>query len=191
MATVDEPAVSPRWRKPTITGERILMRPMLAEDAAAMWEMAQDPEGLDLTGTPPGTLTWERTQEWCASRATVDHRLDLAIVELATGEWAGEVVLNEYDPTEESANFRIALRGPAWYGRGLGGEATRLMVRHGFEAVGLRRITLDVLARNPRAIRAYEQAGFRRIAERDDDGERWVDMEITPADLRPAPPAGR
>ena len=90
-----------------------------------------------------------------------DDRLDLAIVDRATGEYAGEVVLNEHDAAADSANFRIGLRGPAYYGRGLGSEATRLVVDHGLRTMGLRRITLGVLARNPRARRAYEKAGFR------------------------------
>jgi len=103
----------------------------------------------------------------------------LAIVENATGEFAGEAVLNEYLADVETANFRIALRGPAWYGRGLGTEATRLIVDHGLNTVGLHRITLEVLARNQRAVRAYEKAGFRRTGEILEHGQAWTQMEIT------------
>ena len=167
-----------RWDKPTIEGALVLLRPLAADDADAVWEMVNDPEGNDLTATT-AEFEHEQIAAWCASRATADERLDLAIVERATGTFAGEVVLNEFDASANSANFRISLRGPAWYGRGLGGEATQLIVRHGLEVVGLDRITLTVLARNPRAQRAYRTAGFVVTDEFEEDGEAWVEMAIT------------
>ena len=161
-----------------LAGELVSLRPVTIDDAAAMWEMVDDPEGNDLTDTT-ATFTFEQIRDWCATRQDREERLDLAIVENATGAFAGEVVLNEYDAASDAANFRIALRGPAWYGRGLGTEATRLIVDHGLHTIGLSRITLGVLARNPRAIRTYEKAGFRRTTETVEDGQAWVQMEIT------------
>lgn len=176
--------VAGRWRKPTIVGERVLLRPVRAADADAMWESVHDPEGNDLTATT-ATFTREQVETWCATRASQDERLDLAVVEAATGEYAGEVVLNGHDPEADSANFRIALRGPSFYGRGLGTEATRLVVDHALRTMGLRRLTLGVLARNPRAIRTYEKAGFRQVARHVEDGEDWVDMAIDASCLAP------
>lgn len=179
-------ASSSRWAKPTLVGDLVTLRPVSVDDAEAMWEMVNDPEGIDLTATI-ATFTFEQIRNWCSTRNVQDERVDLAIVDNATGEYAGEAVLNEYDPQHESANFRIALRGPVWYGRGLGTEAARLIVAHGLGSIGLRRVTLTVLARNPRAIRAYEKAGFRRTGESDEDDTRWVHMEITPsADADPS-----
>lgn len=166
-----------RWNKPTIVGRLVTLRPLDAGDVDALWEAVQDPESLDLTATTT-SFTYEQIAEWCATRAAAPNRIDLAIVEQATGLWAGEVVLNEFDPSTDSANFRIALRGPAWFGRGLGGEATQLIVQHGLQHVGLRRITLEVLARNARAIRAYERAGFAATETYDDANEQWIRMEV-------------
>ena len=166
-----------RWAKPTLTGDRVTLRPMGADDADMVWEMVHDPEGNDLTATA-AEFTREQIDQWCATRGTAPDRLDLVVIERATGVAAGEVVLNEYDPATETCNFRIALRGPAWYGRGLGGEATRLIIAHGLRTIGLREITLSVLRRNPRARRAYERAGFVVTNEWHEDGEDWVGMAI-------------
>jgi RimJ/RimL family protein N-acetyltransferase len=167
-----------RWKKPTLQGDIVTLRPMVVTDADAMWEATNDPEGRQLTHTT-ATFTPAQIRDWCASRGEQDERLDLTVVENSTGEIAGEAVLNEYDPEHDSANFRISLRGPAWYGRGLGTEATRLIVDHSLHSIGLRRITPSVLAHNPRAQRAYEKAGFRVTGvEHDDDGEDWVLMAI-------------
>jgi len=77
-----------------------------------------------------------------------------------TRECVGEAVLNQWDPGNESCNFRIFI-GPHGRDRGLGTEATRLLIGHGFERLGLHRISLEVYAFNPRARRAYEKVGFR------------------------------
>lgn len=166
------------WAKPLIRGALVTLRPYSPGDVDAVWEMIHDPEGNDLTGTT-ATFTREQIEEWVASRPAAPERLDLAIVENATGEFAGEAVLNEFDSARRSANFRIALRGPGWYGRGLGGEATALIARHAFEVVGLELLTLEVRADNPRAIRAYEKSGFTETGRSEDEGFTWVDMEIS------------
>ena len=169
--------VDPRWAKPTIVGEQVTIRPFLDSDFDAIWEMIQDPEGNDLTATDE-TFDSGQIKEWYRTRNDQDGRLDLAIVENATGEWAGEVVLNEYDADAASCSFRISLRGPGWFGRGLGTEATDLIVNHGFREVGLRFVTLEVLARNPRAFRAYEKNGFRETRRFAEDGEDWIEMRL-------------
>ena len=178
-------AASTRWSKPTLVGQLVTLRPLTGGDADAVWEMIHDPEGNDLTDTT-ATFTYEQIAEWCATRADQDERLDLAIVENATGEFAGEAVLNDYDADRDEVNFRISLRGPAWYGRGLGTEATRLIIDHGLHAIDLRRITLGVLARNPRARRAYEKAGFHVTHEGEEDGNDWIYMAID-RDATPVP----
>lgn len=171
------------WAKPVLPGVLVTLRPYSGADGDGAWEMVQDPEGQDLTGTT-ATFTREQIQEWVESRGTAPERLDLAVVENATGEYAGEAVLNEFDSGRRSANFRIALRGPAWYGRGLGGEATMLMARHAFESIGLESMVLEVRADNVRAIRAYEKAGFVETGRSEDEGATWVDMELAAADWR-------
>lgn len=176
--------MSARWRNPTLVGDRVTLRPIVAGDAVAMWEQVNHPEGLDLTATT-ARFTREQIAAWCAGRAEQDERLDLAIVEHASGAWASEAVLNEYDDERNSANLRISLRGPDWYGRGLGTEATRLLVDHGLCAVGLDRITLEVLARNSRARRAYEKLGFREVGRHTEDGEEWFEMAVARSHLSP------
>ncbi len=166
-----------RWAKPTLVGELVTLRPFLAEDVDGAWEMLHDPLSNDLTATK-ASFTRAQIDTWYATRNDEDDRLDLAIEENATGEFVGEAVLNEYDAAHESANFRVVLRGPDWFGRGLGGEATRLIVRHGLDTIGLREITLGVLARNPRARSAYERAGFIATKEYEEDGEVWIEMRI-------------
>lgn len=153
--------------KPVLTGEKVTLRPFTAADAEVMARIFIDPEVLKLTGSAVSTDAIDqadpslddRTQEWYATRAEVDGRLDLAIIDTASGALVGEVVLNEYDSNAASVNFRI-LVGPDGRGKGLGTEATRLILGYGFETIGLHRIGLDVFAFNPRAQHVYSKVGF-------------------------------
>lgn len=140
--------------------------------------MVNDPVGNDLTATTE-QFNFDKIQNWYRTRDDHDDRIDLAIVELATGEFAGEVVLNEHDPATGTCSFRISLRGRGWYGRGLGTEATELIANYGFTQLGLNRVLLDVLARNPRARRTYEKVGFTIVSQTDEDGETWIHMAMT------------
>lgn len=92
----------------------------------------------------------------------------------------GEAVLNQYDPGNRSCNFRI-LVGPTGQGRGLGTEATRMLVGYGFEELLLHRISLEVYDFNPRARRAYEKVGFREegtLRESLRYEDRWIDATV-------------
>jgi RimJ/RimL family protein N-acetyltransferase len=175
--------------KPTLTGDKVVLRPFdLGQDAAALREMLCDPEGIKLTGSghdPGEPSAWDdnaetRFLDWYGSRNAQADRLDLAVVDQASGRCAGEVVLNEWDHGNRSCNFRTML-GPGGRDRGLGTEAVRLIVGYGFERLGLHRIELEVYAFNPRARRVYEKAGFvvegvRRDALRWADD--WVDATV-------------
>lgn len=175
--------------KPTLTGERVILRPVSEDDVAGLMDLLADPEGNRLTGTH-AEFTEEQARRWYASRGEQDDRLDLAIVERASGEYAGEVVLNDLDRDNRSIGFRIGLRA-AFQGRGLGSEATRLILGYAFDVLGLHRVALEVYAFNPRARHVYERAGFVVEGTRRDallwDGE-WVDaieMAMLSTDPRP------
>lgn len=153
----------PNFReKPVLAGESVVLRPVIADDAVDMLEVLADGDVLRLTGSH-GTLSpddLEPMRQWYGSRAEHEDRLDLAVVDRATGQYVGEVVLNELDVNNNSCSFRIAL-GTRGQNRGFGTEATRLVLRYAFERVGLHRISLEVYSFNPRARRVYEKVGFR------------------------------
>ncbi|KPC66555.1 GNAT family N-acetyltransferase [Streptomyces chattanoogensis] len=146
--------------KPTLDGELVVLRPVTVDDVSALMPMFRDAEVARLTGSHgEGAPDEAQLRAWYGSRAGQDDRLDLAVVERATGDVVGEAVLNEWDPGNESCSFRISFV-PGAHGRGLGTEATRLIVGYGFEKLALHRISLEVYAFNPRARRVYEKVGF-------------------------------
>ncbi|KYK09463.1 N-acetyltransferase [Streptomyces sp. WAC04189] len=163
--------------KPVLTGERTVLRPFTEADAARMGEIVGDPEVRRFTGSPGHELTPELLRSWYGSRSAQPDRLDLAVTDPADGEVLGEVVLHAWVPEERSCTFRTLI-GARGRGRGIGTEATRLIVGYAFEELGLHRVQLDAYAFNDRALRVYEKVGFvregvRREVERRDGV--WVD----------------
>lgn len=169
--------------KPVLTGDRTVLRPFTETDAAVMREIIEDPEVVRFTGESDGEFTLERLRSWYGSRSEQPDRLDLAVTDRATGELVGEVVLYEWDANARSCTFRTLI-GPRGRGRGLGTEATRLIVGHGFEQLGLHRVQLEAYGHNHRALRVYEKVGFvvegvRREADlRDGQWVDWVMMAV-------------
>jgi RimJ/RimL family protein N-acetyltransferase len=166
--------------KPVLTGEKTVLRPVTEKDADAIWEIIQDPEVIRFTFAPSAELNLEGVRFLYGARATAPDRLDLAVTDPDTGELLGEVVLNAWDPAARSCNFRTLI-GPRGRDRGIGTEATRLIVAYGFERLGLHRIELEVYGDNHRARRVYEKVGFvvegvRREAR--SRGGEWVDEVV-------------
>ncbi|TQJ53214.1 RimJ/RimL family protein N-acetyltransferase [Streptomyces sp. SLBN-115] len=163
--------------KPLLSGPKTVLRPFTEADADTMWEIIGDPEVVRFTFPPNSDLTRERVRSWYGSRTEQPDRLDLAVTVRDTGELVGEVVLHEWDPDARSCTFRTLL-GARGRDRGLGTEATRLIVGHGFEQLGLHRVQLELYGDNERARRVYEKVGFvvegvrREAALRDGV---WVD----------------
>jgi RimJ/RimL family protein N-acetyltransferase len=174
--------------KPTLTGERVTLRPVGPEHTDGLFELVSDPEVGRLTGSH-GEIDPEATRHWYATRGEHADRLDLAI--MAGDEYVGEIVLNELDRHNLACNLRIALIGPRAFGKGFGSEAIELVLDHAFATTPLHRIRLDVYAFNERARHVYKKVGFvEEGVERDAllwDGE-WHDAVLMSV-LRPEWPA--
>lgn len=145
-----------------IQGQGLYLRPYTLHDAQAVLAGANEPVGRKLTGTQV-IFTLEQVIAYIEnSQAGVDDSRAGFVICLPDGTVTGEVVINQIDPDNRSANIRIALFDEQYFGKGLGSEALRLMLNYGFETLKLHRISLGVYTFNPRAIHVYEKLGFRR-----------------------------
>ena len=142
------------------------LRPICAEDAQAYWEQGfgADPEVDRLTGSR-SDFTRDEVLAYFHRCLEADDRADFLITG-PDGRILGESVVNEIDWETRCGNFRIALFRSDSCGKGIGSWAVRMTRDYAFEALGLHRLELDVFSFNPRAIRAYETAGFRREGAR-------------------------
>ncbi|MCM3744868.1 GNAT family N-acetyltransferase [Sporosarcina luteola] len=169
--------------KPLIEGEKVILRPFKEEDFPFIEDCLQDPEVLKLTGSTT-EIDWDFTRNWYETRNEQTDRLDLAVVDSSQGIFVGEAVVNLYDEKNHSMNFRILI-GPRGRNRGLGTEATQLIIDYIFRTTTLNELTLSVFDFNPRAKHVYEKLGFVQVSVDKKDLEfegEWIDsinMKLT------------
>jgi RimJ/RimL family protein N-acetyltransferase len=82
-------------------------------------------------------------------------------IENAEGQLVGHATLWGAALPTRIAKYAIMV-GPEFAGRGLGTDATRVMLRYAFHELGAHKVELETWAYNSRAERAYEKAGFVR-----------------------------
>ena len=82
-----------------------------------------------------------------------------SVVELDTGELAGEALLWAIDLHNRTAHLGLSLR-PAYRGRGLGTDVVAALCDYGFACRGLHRLQVDTLASNTAMIGAASRNGF-------------------------------
>ncbi len=79
---------------------------------------------------------------------------------LADDQCIGMVDLSGFDWVVGNACIGIGIGERDFWGKGYGTDAMRVIVRYGFEALNLRRLTLTVFDFNQRAQASYKKAGF-------------------------------
>ncbi len=88
-----------------------------------------------------------------------DDNAWFSVEELAGGELAGEASLWGIDLHNRTAHLGVSLR-PAFRGRGLGVDVTRVLCHYGFSVRSLHRLQVETRADNTAMIRAATQVGF-------------------------------
>lgn len=142
-----------------LTGERVLLRGAVEADADARVAHGRHSEILRMYGFDsdnPAPYMLEFCQAW-VERIAQDP---LHWVIEYDGACVGEARLHTVVEHDARAMYAVGLMTPALLGRGLGTEATRLVLDHAFGTLGLHRISLRTIAFNERAIRCYQKSGF-------------------------------
>jgi len=167
-----------------LRGERVALRPLVADDLPAVYAVLRE----------PSVARWWGAYDERKVRAELLEAPDATAFAIEVdGALAGVVVSSE----ETDADYRHAgidiFLAPEYQDRGFGSEAIRVLARHLFRDRGHHRLTIDPAAANERAIRAYERVGFRRVGvmreyERGADGT-WHDgvlMDLLAREFEPA-----
>jgi RimJ/RimL family protein N-acetyltransferase len=166
---------------PTWRGERVTLRGPRDSDVDDRLRYPIDPEEEDSYGS-----SWRR--EWDGRRYDTREHLTAARCPPNPGtyswavEYGGRCIGSaglRVDADQHCATYTVGLFVAALRGRGLGREVTQLVLAWAFDALGVHRVQLEVLASNSRAINCYlacgfRQEGIRREAQLYPDG--WKDF---------------
>jgi RimJ/RimL family protein N-acetyltransferase len=150
-----------------ITTERLLLRPFEPGDLDALVPIHGDPDVVrylyfDVRSRDELRGVLAEKQQRIAIEKQGDA-LNLAAVLSGSGELVGDVTLWMTSEQHHQGEVGYILH-PAHGGRGYATEATRALVRIGFEDLGLHRIYGRLDARNTASARVLERVGMRREA---------------------------
>lgn len=163
MIIADEFVISIfQMRNPFLIGDRVYLRAVEPEDAPIVAACNNDPSVRVsfFTHTPLSVaLSAKRIESYYQPGA--DY-IPFVICLMELDEGAGITALHRVDLVSHAAVFSVCISKPEHWGKGYGGEATRLMLKYAFDILNMHRIQLHVWTGNTAGIRAYENAGFTR-----------------------------
>jgi [ribosomal protein S5]-alanine N-acetyltransferase len=147
-------------RNPFLIGTKIYLRPVEPDEASRVVPWFNDPEVTRfILRHRPMTVADET--DFLQRFRTSETDLVLGIAVHETDELIGMTGLHHIDARNRHASFGITIGEKQHWGKGLGSEATALMMRHSFQTLNLNRLWLYVFEYNARGIRVYEKLGFR------------------------------
>ncbi|MGX6601967.1 GNAT family N-acetyltransferase [Micromonosporaceae bacterium Da 78-11] len=148
-----------------LTDGTVTLRPLGPGDIAALTELRSLPESI-ATSVPPVAPTPEvirRRCAWAAAHWLAGTRADLAVVDTATGTWAGEIGLFYQEPVTRQAMLGYGIL-PAYRGRGFATRAVELLSLWAFAETDIARLIAGTMPSNVGSQRVLEKAGFKREA---------------------------
>lgn len=144
-----------------LVGPRVLVRPFRLDDVPAVLTYASDPEVTR-------HLEWDAYDDPATAEAFIRSTLAggttwyaRAVVLRATDAVIGGTDLRIVSPRDRRAEIGYGLARPFW-SQGYATEAASLMIRFGFEHLGLVRIQAVCAVDNERSARTLERLGMRR-----------------------------
>lgn len=146
-----------KLKKP-IKGNRIYFRTLSENDASEEYcRWLNDPVVNQYLETREATI--EDLKKYIQEKNEKDDCMFLGIFDKENGLHIGNLKL---EPIEKNkANFSILIGNKDYWGKGIGTEATKMMVDYAFKVLKLEIVDLGVLSENKGAIKVYGKAGFK------------------------------
>jgi diamine N-acetyltransferase len=145
-----------------LVGKNVVLRAWREDDIAMLMRLRNDVALQTQLMTQPRPNSRERVSQWLKDWS---ERIDGVFFVVAAADddhVLGYVQLANMDVMHGRADLGICL-DPAVHGRGVADQTMELLQSYGIQVFGLRKILLQVLSRNLRAIAFYEKQGFERV----------------------------
>ncbi len=143
-----------------MTYEGVTIRPITEQDTANIIKWRNAPSVVEhfIYRTP---LDEKSHLNWLHNRVLTGDVAQFVIVDNTDKKDVGSVYLRDIDKTHKKCEYGIFIGEESCRGRGIGSKAAKLALEYAFNELGLNRVFLRVFADNKRAIKSYENAGFK------------------------------
>jgi len=147
-----------------LKGKRIYLSPINIEDVETYTQWVND---LDVTislGNPGVLYGFEKEKE--AVERMIKSGNDFAIITNDEDRLIGNCGLFSIFERNRKAELGIMIGNKNYWDQGYGKEAIELVLNYGFNILNLNNVMLGVYSFNKRAIKCYENIGFKEIGRR-------------------------
>lgn len=164
---------------PYIVGNKIYLRPLVRDDLNEVYlSWLNDPEVNCYLESGLFPTTMDSLKRFYDQVTGSADQVILAMIDRETDKHIGNVKLGPISWVHRRATFGILIGDKQFWGRGIGTEATKLMVEYGFFRLNLKRVDLGVYACHEAALRLYQKIGFKVEGRFREDlflGDRYED----------------
>lgn len=168
---------------PTLTTQRLILRPFLLTDAQRVQELAGHPKVAATTATVPHPYLDGMAEQWISFHGEWLEKgsaITLAVVLKDSDELIGCIDLMGISKQHQKAEIGYWI-GVDYWNQGYCSEAMKAVVDYGFKSLALNKITCRHMSINPASGRVMLKSGLRHEGtlreEMFKDG-RFVDMEV-------------
>lgn len=161
-----------------LISEHVVLRAPHAGDMRELGRMRSDVALQNLLLAYPDPNTDVDTDQWLERRLNEPRGAFFVVADTQTDECMGYVQLANVHGKGRHGALGIALSDSA-QGRGIGREAIARFLEYARDVMKLRKVELEVLATNERAVRLYRSLGFVEVGLRRQhyfDGSDWLDV---------------
>ena len=161
-----------------LEGQLVTLRSKRLADAWNDYLWRIDPELSMLDAADPLGLSFNDFENFFRRDLYKSKRGSIKLaIEDEQGIHIGNCMCYDYNEHRKQAEFGIMIGDPAYWGRGYGSEATKIVLEHVFTSTDIRRLYLHTLASNHRAQQAFMNAGFQPCDRIWREGKSFVQME--------------
>lgn len=148
-------------------GERVTLRLLSERDLPERVLMCGNEEIQRMMSgqAPDKKVSLEDMKNWYRMKENEANSVEFAIE--FGGKYIGDIDLHSIDKEKQTAEIIPMIGYQELWGKGLGTEALEILKKYAKDQLTLKRLTLEVLPFNERAIKAYKKLGFKIDGETD------------------------
>ncbi len=137
----------------------ITLKPLSPENLPSFYKWIRDEEAIIYSlSVFQAMKTNQQIKDWylqaISDRRNSNHGI------FVDGVFVGYAGISGISNINKSGEYFIFIGDKNYWGKGIGTEVSQLIVKMGFEELGLNRIMLTVSVPNVAGVKAYERAGF-------------------------------
>lgn len=161
----------------TYSGDKVVLRPLEKGDLARSLQWLTDPGVNKYLSQNFKDLTARQEEQWFEYISSSRQDIVFAILEKESGIHIGNCAIHKIDSRKKSCELGIMIGEKDFWNRGYGTDAIRLLTGFALDDLELSKVWLNVYTYNHRAIKVYENCGFRliRVLKRNHlyEGKYW------------------